>query len=181
MTRGVPDQSFEIERDLIPGPNAKLRFQFRRGFMTKSSTLVVESSTNGGVTWKALGNSIKGVSDNQIDLAVSSQSLSLPKSAMPVRIRFRYYTRGGPIYTHEATPKAPTGIFIDEITTSGCQWLEPKKINVLPVMATQFTFKSPTAGAPLTKGDEWQLRMRTKLGGKWFPPGPSKVVTVAGP
>ncbi len=181
LTRGVPDQSFEIDRDLIPGANAMLRFQFRRGFMTRSSTLVVESSTNGGVTWKALGNSIKGVSDSQIDIAVTSKSLSLPKSAVPLRIRFRYFTRGGSIYTHEATPKSPTGIFIDEITTSGCQWLEQKKANVLPVTATRFTFQSSTAGTSLTKGDEWRLRMRTKLGGKWFPHGPSKAVTVTGP
>jgi hypothetical protein len=181
MTRGVPDQSFEIDRDLIASSNAKLNFQFRRGFMTKSSTLVVETSTNGGVTWKVLGDSIKGVSETQIDVAVTSKSLSLPKSAVPVRVRFRYYTKGGPIYTHEATPNAPTGIFIDEITTTGCQWLEQKKVNVLPVAQTQFLFKSSTAGATLARGDEWQLRMRTKLGGKWFPPGPSKTVTVTGP
>ncbi len=181
MTRGVPDQSFEINRDLIANTNAKLNFKFRRGFMTKTSTLVVESSTNGGVTWKALGDSIKGVSDTQFDIAVSSKSLSLVKSSVPIRIRFRYSTKGGSIYTHEAAPKSPTGIFIDDITTSGCQWLEQKKVTALPVTATQFSFKSSTAGATLTKGDEWRLRMRTKLGGKWFPLGPSKTITVTDP
>ncbi len=181
LTRGIPDQSFEIDRDLIANANAKLNFQFRRGFMTRSSTLVVESSTNGGVTWKILGDLIKGLSDTQIDIAVSSKSLSLPKSAVPLRIRFRYFTRGGSIYTHEATPNAPTGVFIDEITTTGCDWLEQKKVNVLPVTATEFPFKSSTAGANLAQGDEWRLSMRTKLGGKWFPQGPSKTVTITGP
>ncbi len=178
ITRGVADQSFEIDRDLIANTNAKLSFRFRRGFMTRSSTLVVETSTNGGVTWRALGASIKGVSDTQIDIAVTTTTRSLPKSAVPIHLRFRYFTRGGSIYTHEATPNAPTGIFIDEITTTGCDWLEQKKVNVLPVSATEFTFRSSTAGANLAKGDEWRLRMRTKLGGKWFPPGPSKTVTI---
>ena len=178
ITRGVPDQSFEIGRELIANSNAKLSFQFRRGYMTRSSTLVVEISTTGGATWKALGNSIKGVSDTQIDTAVTTVTRSLPKSAAPILVRFRYFTRGGSIYTHEATPNAPTGIFIDEITTTGCAWLEPKKVNVLPVSTTQFTFRSSTAGASLTRGDEWRLRMRTKLGGKWFPAGPSKTVTI---
>ena len=178
ITRGVPDQSFEIDRDLIANANAKLSFQFRRGYMTRSSTLVVEASTNGGATWRVLGDSIKGVSDTQIDIAVTTATRSLPKSAVPIHVRFRYFTRGGSIYTHEAAPNAPTGIFIDEITTTGCDWLEQKKVNVLPVSATQFTFRSSTAGTSLTKGDEWRLRMRTKLGGKWFPPGPSKTVTI---
>ena len=181
MVRGVPDQSFEIDRDLIPNSNAKLNFQFRRGFMTKNSTLVVETSTNGGVTWRAVGNSIQGVSNTQIDIAVTSRSVSLPKSPVPVRIRFRYYTRGGSIYTHETAPKSPTGIFIDEITTTGCDWLEQTKVTVLPATQTQFTFNSKAAGAKLVKGDEWRLRLRTKLGGKWFPQGPSKVVKIAGP
>ena len=178
ITRGIPDQSFEIDRDLIANANAKLSFQFRRGYMTRSSTLVVETSTNGGATWRVLGDSIKGVSDTQIDIAVTTATRSLPKSAVPIHVRFRYFTQGGSIYTHEATPNAPTGIFIDEITTTGCDWLEQKKVNILPVSATQFTFRSSTAGTNLTKGDEWRLRMRTKLGGKWFPPGPSKTVTI---
>ena len=181
ITRGVPDQSFEINRDLIANSKAKLSFQFRRGYMTRSSTLVVETSTNSGATWKVLGDAIKGVNDTQIDIAVTSVTLSLRKSAVPVRVRFRYFTRGGSIYTHEATPKAPTGIFIDEIKTTGCDWLEQKKVNVLPVTTTQFTLRSSTVGASLKKGDEWRLRMRTKLGGKWFPHGPSKIVTVTGP
>lgn len=181
MTRGIPDQSFELGRDLITTSGGKLKFRFRRGFMTRGSTLVVESSTDGGVAWKVLGGKIKGVSDTRADTTVSSATRSLPKSALPVRIRFRYFTRGGAIYTHEAAPKSPTGIFIDEITTTGCNWLEQKKANVLPATRTEFTLNPATAGAALTKGDEWRLRLRTKLGGKWFPHGPPKTVKITGP
>ena len=181
IARGVPEQSFEIDRELLPGSNAKLKFQFRRGFMTRSSTLVVETSTNGGASWTILGDAINGLSDTQVDIAVTSATRSLPASKLPIRVRFRYFTTGGSIYTHEATPNSPTGIFIDEITTSGCDWLEQSKVNFMPVTATQFTFKSSTIGTKLSNGDQWRLRLRTKLGGKWFPAGPPKKVTITGP
>ncbi|MES2921603.1 MAG: hypothetical protein V4819_08655 [Verrucomicrobiota bacterium] len=178
MDRGVPDQSFELGRDLITNSKSKLSFQFRRGFMTRGSILVIESSTNGGVTWKVLGDPIKGVSDTRSDISVSSTNRSLPASALPIRIRFRYFTKGGAIYTHEAAPKSPTGIFIDEITTTDCDWLEQRKANVLAATENRFVFKSSTAGDKLETGDEWKLRLRTQLGGKWFPHGPAKTVKI---
>lgn len=181
MKRGVPEQSFELGRELISTGKSKLKFQFRRGYMTRGSALVVECSTNGGVTWKVLGSPIKGVSDTLPDVAVTGASRPLPKSAVPLRIRFRYFSGGGAIYTHEAAPKSPTGIFIDEITTTDCDWLEEKQANILPATEPQFVFSSSTAGAALAKGDEWQLRLRTKLGGKWFPHGPAKAVKITAP
>lgn len=179
LVRGVPEQSFEIDRLLLPKSNAKLRFLYRRGYMTKGSMLSVECSANGGVTWKRLGKPIKGVSNNQFDNKISTAVMDLPKSKAPIRIRFRFHTSpSAPIYTHEATPTQPTGIFIDDITTSHCDWLELRKLNPLAAAATGFYFNASTAGAPLVKGDKWCLALRTRLGGKWFPYGPLKNVTV---
>jgi hypothetical protein len=180
IRRGVPDQFFELDREIIANSKAKLNFLYRRGYMTRSSTLAVEFSANGGVTWKTLGSPIKGVSDTQYDVSVSSASIPLPKSATPIRIRFRYYTNGGSIYTHEAAKTAPTGIFIDDITVKNCDWLESKKTTYLGATAGSFTLSSATAGAKLAVGSQWHLRLRTRLGGKWFPHGPSKAVVVAG-
>jgi hypothetical protein len=178
IKRGVPQQTFELDRDLIAKSGAKLTFRFRRGFMTRNSTLVVESSSNGGVSWKTLGAAITGISDNSYSPSSMSASRSLPKSATPIRIRFRYFTKGGAIYTHESYSKLPTGIFIDDISTRNCDWLEPFKSVILPATATQFIFNSKSAGTKLTLSSQWQLRLRTKLGGKWFPAGPAKVIAV---
>ncbi len=180
IARGVPDQSFEIDRDIVPNSKAKIKFSYRRGFMTTTSYLVVETSSNDGVTWKSLGQPIRGLTNTAMSYNVTQASLSLPKSITPIRIRFRYYTTGGAIYTHEASPKSPTGIFIDDISTIGCEWLEQKKSNALPPTANQFVFSSSSAGAPLVKNSRWALRLRTKLGGKWFN-GPVTPVTVTGP
>lgn len=180
ILRGVPEQSFEIDRDIIANANAKLSFVFRRGYMTKASTLAVEASADGGVTWKTLGSPIKGLSDTAYDKISTVMSIALPLSPSPIRVRFRYFTTGGAIYTYEAAPKSPTGIFIDEITTAGCVCLEQKKLNSLSRTATEFVFNSETAGAALVKGDQWSLRLQTKLGGKRFT-GPSKALTIGEP
>ena len=181
IVRGVPEQSFELDRNIIPNINAKLNFKFRRGYMSKDSSLAVETSSDEGVTWNALGTPINGVSDTNFDLAVSSASLALTKSTSSIRVRFRYFNTGGSIYTQDAYPTFPTGIFIDDITTTQCEFLDLKKTNTLSASAKKFVFKSATAGTTLVPGTKWQLKLRTQLGGRWFPFGPGKAVTINAP
>jgi hypothetical protein len=181
IERGVLDQSFELNRDILPKANAKLSFKFRRGFMTKGSRLAVQASQDGGVTWRTLGNPIKGVSNNRYDRKVSKTVRALPQSSEPIRVRFRYYTTGGAIYTQEGAPKSPTGIFLDEIRTKNCDWLSLQKVNPLSAQASQIIFSADTVAAPLAAGTQWQLRMQTMLGGKWFPYGPVKPISVTVP
>jgi hypothetical protein len=178
LKRGVPDQTFEIDRDLLVKKGGKLSFKFRRGYMTKASTLVVEASATGGVTWVAVGAPIKGVSDTKYDMVLSTFSAALPTSTEPIRIRFRYYASAGSVYTHEAAPKSPTGIFLDEIQVLNCDTLETKKTTSLAGTAKAFVFSSTTAGSKLTSGEQWTLRLRTKLGNKWFPCGPSRTIAI---
>jgi len=178
LKRGIPDQTFEIDRDLLVKSGGKLTFKYRRGYMTKASTLVVEASATGGVTWTTVGKAIKGVSDTKYDQAVSTFSAALPTSTEPIRIRFRYYASPGSVYTHEAAPKSPTGIFIDEIQVAKCDYLETIKTNSLSKTTKIFTFSASTAGSKFASGQQWTLRLRTKLGNKWFPCGPSKTITM---
>ncbi|RYD20705.1 MAG: hypothetical protein EOP88_14020 [Verrucomicrobiaceae bacterium] len=177
IQRGVPEQFFELQREILPKAKCKLSFLYRRGYMTKASSMAVETSSNGGLTWSKI-SIIKGVSDTQYDAAATKASISLPKSSTPVRIRFRYYTTGGAIYTHEAAATSPTGIFIDDVTVKNADWLETKKSNAISSQTKVFSLAKGSAGAKLAPGDKWHLRLRTKLGGKWFAHGPSKVVTI---
>lgn len=178
ITRNVPDQIFEIDRDILPKSKAKFTFDYRRGYMTTGSVLAVEISSNGGLTWKAIGSPIKGNSNTAIQVKGSKASLALPKSSTPLRVRFRYYTTGGGIYTHESAKTAPTGIFIDNISVTNCDWLETKKITALSPSSTAFSFSSKTAGMKLQKGVQWHLRLRSQVGGKWFHYGNSKTVSI---
>jgi hypothetical protein len=178
ILRGIPDQIFELDRDILPKAKAKLTFQYRRGFMTKKSTLAVETSADGGVTWQVLGRTIQGVSDTTYVPTILTTTRSLPQSSTPIRIRFRYFTNGGSIYTQEASPKFPTGIFLDEISVSRCDWLKTVRENFYPANTTQFAFNAGAVGTKLVAGNQWQLRVSSKLGGKWFPLGPAKIVTI---
>ena len=181
ILRGVPDQTLELDREIVSMAGAKLNFSYRRGYMTRGTSVVIETTNNGGVTWKSTGSPINGVSDTNADNSISSASISLPKSSTPIRIRFRYFTSGGSIYTHEASPNFPTGIFIDDIRTTSCAWLDLKKTSFLSATDTGFDFDDKKAGAKLVAGDSWVLALRTKLGGRWFPNGPVKPVSITAP
>ena len=180
LHRGVPAEIFEIDRDILPGSKAQLRFLYRRGYMTPGSAMAVEVSNDRGLTWKALGRPITGVSSRYYDEDVSAAALKLPISDKPLRIRFRYFTQPNTtIYTHDAAPTSPTGIFIDDITMTNCQWLEPKRSTTLQKNARQFRLNSRSAGGKLEKNNEWLIGLRVKLGGKWFPAGSLKKVVVS--
>jgi hypothetical protein len=177
---GVPEQSFVLERELLPGAAATLNFKYQRGYMTPATGLTLESSSDGGVTWLPLGAAITGRTDNQKDTASTATSYGLAASNVPIIVRFRFSVSPGsgfyadqPYNGYDYTA-IPTGIFIDDITTSGCQWLELQKINELAGSATSFVFNSNTAGVYLTNELDLRLRLRTKLGNRWMPYGPMK-------
>ncbi len=179
LSRSVPEQSFELDREIIAKAGARLKFQFRRGFMTKGSTLAIEATSDGGVTWNRVAQ-IKGISDTRPDSRATKASYALAPSDVPWRLRFRYFIENSTaaIYTNEAARTSPTGIFFDDITVTGCDSLETKATVDLPSGTRSFAFSPASAGAPLTAGSQWQLRLRTRLGGKWFAPGPAKPISI---
>lgn len=179
ILRGVPEQSFELAREITARSNATLDFKFRRGYMTRGSSLVIERSLDGGVSWDAVGNPISGVSDTRYDDKVSQAHVKLPRSSKPFRIRFRYFTRGGIIYTQEDAPKSPTGIYLDDISLTGCDCLVEKKTFPVSPDSGSFSLNTKRLGKKLVKGDKFVLALRTKIGGKWFPNGPLKKLVVS--
>ena len=178
---GVPEQIMELDRDLVPGPSGTLDFSFRRGLMTGASMLVAEYSTDSGSTWNALADPYPGLGGSG-DAAYQNASLALPATGEPIRVRFRYYLADpqSALYSHQDYPAQPTGVFIDDISTSGCHWLE-RTGGVSGSGINSFRFDPATAGTELAVGQEWFLRPRVILGGKAFPHGPSKKVTIIGP
>lgn len=178
---GVPEQVFELGRELVPGASGSLDFHFRRGLMTPGSKLAVETSTDDGLSWSVLGTPWSGTGGAG-DAAFLPASLNLPTGTAPFRVRFRYYLADptSALYAHEDYPTHATGIFIDDITVSGRDWLDPAGAVSGPGLAT-VTLDAGTAGRPLASGQEWWLRARAILGGKAFAYGPAKIVTPSGP
>lgn len=184
LTNSLVDQIFELGREILPGSAAHLTFSFKRGYMTTHSKLVTEHSTDGGLTWARLGNVISGLGNSLINTTLQHSS-PIPESDKPTLIRFRFYYGGNyasrdPFFADQAAGGfnwkiQPTGIFIDNIRVTKSQWLEPLKSNPLPPTAKTFVLDPSTSGG-ITVGKIYHLRMRTKLGGKWFPHGPLKAL-----
>ena len=181
---GPPEQSFELARDILPGDAASLNFVFRRGYMTAGTNLVIESTSDGGASWTQLGATLSGNGNGDRDAGPIADARSLAVSASPIRIRFRFFVSPGQgFYADQADasynwPAIPTGILIDDISTTNCQWLELKKTNDLAAAASSFEFNSAAAGVELTHNLELRLRLRTKLGNRWMPYGPMKWLTL---
>lgn len=180
LVNGAPEQSFELGREIVPGNAATLNFHFRRGLMAVGTNLAVESSNDGGATWTALGAAIAGLGSSFPDSAATADSRPLPASTTPMRIRFRLSVAPGyGFYADEQYPTYPTGILIDYITTTNCQWLDLKKTNELAATATSFELNPTTAGVALSNALELRLRLRTKLGNRWMPYGEIKPLTLS--
>ena len=178
ILRGAPEQNFELNREIIANKGAALSFKYKRGLMSTDTRMVVEGSYDGGVSWKAL-TTISGESNTSYVPKTCSKQIALASSDCPLRIRFRLFAAGNTIFHHQGMEKYPTGIFIDSITTTNCTSLTLKKQNVLNPTAKSFTLNKASAGAKLVTGDYWGIRMRAKLGGRWFAYGPVKKVKVA--
>lgn len=181
LINGVPQQQFELGRDVVPGPGGQLVFQFRRGLMTPASKLAVEYSPDDGITWSLLGSLISGLGGAG-DPSFQAASMALPGGPAPLRIRFRYYLSDttSPIYAHEDYPTQPTGVFVDNIAVTGCNGLQRTALLAADGLST-FALDATTAGQPVVAGQEWWLRARAVLGGKAFPYGPATVVAPAMP
>ncbi|MGC4016695.1 MAG: hypothetical protein QM755_19595 [Luteolibacter sp.] len=167
---GAPDQSFEIDRDIVLATGAKLNFAYKRGQMTANMFMNVETSTDGGVTWGVL-TTLQYNGTNNLDSAFNTASFDLPTSGI-MRVRFRLYytppTSGGTIYTVGNTPGTTTGVYLDDISVTGCKWLEKKAALSPAAPATQVTFNSAAVGETLVPGDTWWLRGRAMMGGRWM-------------
>lgn len=172
-----PAQSFELDRDLLPGTNARLNFKFQRGYMTAGTHLAIESSADGGITWSQLGSLIDGSESGVRDAAPYDVFRDLAPSSVPVRIRFRLFlTPNASAYSDDLFATYPSGVFFDSIGTTNCQWLDLKQANDLAATASGFSLNATTAGVVPANNLELRLRLRAKLGNRWMPYGPIKPV-----
>lgn len=187
LTNSVPDDWFELDRDIFPGAGSFLSFKYKRGYMTPATQLRVERSDDGGASWLEIGTPVTGKPDGLPDGAAVSVSIPLPPSTQPARLRFRLSYLGasfGGFYTPEFSggydfAAIPVGLFIDDIAISSATWLDLKKTNEPPLQARRFVFDSSSAGGPLAAGSKWVLRKRAKLGNVWLPYQTSLTLTIS--
>jgi uncharacterized protein YkwD len=175
------DQSFEVDRDIVPAPNSYLQYHDRARYTHNLNTLETQISTDGGSTWTAIasrnGVNVTGYS-SEWDSSWKSRNISLASYAgQVVRLRFIMKRNGASVYPGTTSSY---GFFIDDITVTNASETAANR-TTLGGGASSFTLSTTTSGRPLAAGEVLHLRVRPSVGTKWFPFGPAKTVTVTPP
>lgn len=175
IQRGTPEQIMEIGPWIRTKTGSTLEFQYRRGFMTDATALVIEVSSDRGRIWKNVGKPILGTVGAKPDVNTFIARYKLPSSKDPLRVRFRYFhaVKGGPLTSHLEQPGFPTGIFLDQIKLADSELLLPKRSQ--EVKGTSFVFKAPKSAKPK---DVWEFGLESDFGGAWKQTGPFTTVRI---
>ncbi|NNM29770.1 MAG: CAP domain-containing protein [Akkermansiaceae bacterium] len=161
------DQSFEIDRDIIPTATSTLDFwNIFRASVPSINRLSAEISTDAGGSWTEIwGRQAGGSSSGSWDSSWQGASLSLAAyDGQIIRIRFIYRRNGGSAFNQTGQFY---GCYLDDITVTNSSSLGAGTITDLGV-ATSFTLDDTTAGGPLTEGTTYFLRARPTLGCKAY-------------
>ncbi|MDP0490284.1 MAG: hypothetical protein Q7Q71_04455 [Verrucomicrobiota bacterium JB023] len=160
------DQSFTIDRLIIPSANTKLSYHYRRGWMVNTTTLTVEYSSDGS-SWTTV-DTINGRT-GKTDSGFTNRNVTLPHgSALLVRFRLSHPNDAVDYGLSGTSSNSNHGIFIDQITTSNA--FEPANLNVtsLPADALFARFDEATAGQSLEVGEDFTLNLKAVIGGKEY-------------
>ena len=174
-----PEHGFEIAENFSTQAGAKLSFQYRRGFMSTTTHMDVEFSTDGGVSWQASGTRISG-SGGPTDAGFSSASVDLiNSSSLRIRFRQRYVPDGANgFFTTSQGAHFPIGIFLDDISFSNVEVATAPILVGLSGTSKQVKFTPEALGEDLRANEVYSIRVRPKIAGFSFAWSPVKQVTV---
>ncbi|MEZ5299402.1 MAG: CAP domain-containing protein [Verrucomicrobiales bacterium] len=174
------DQSFTINKVLIPSATSNLVFYNFRTFQTNGMYASAEVSSDGGGSWTILWDrGGQGIfNSNEFDSSWQQVSRSLAAYAgQPILIRFRYRNINGSYLIGTTGYSNNDGMFFDDISVSNVQELGASTTWQVGGAATSFTF---TPGAA---GKTYYLQMRPFFGdcGDFGFGDPLAVTSAAGP
>jgi hypothetical protein len=173
---GFSDQSFLITRSIIPTGASNLVFYESFRFVTTASRLSAEISADNGVTWTEVWGRNGNGSGSSSGWDASFNPHSIPLAAyagIPVLVRF-IFRAGNSAFIGESSSN---GVFIDDISISSATQLVNSTNTTLSGTAVSFTLNATTAGAPLTAGTSYYMRIRPSVGLRWYGFGVMKIVT----
>ena len=172
-------QAFEIDREILPGPNAVVTFFDLFRFATATTRLSLEVSTDSGLSWSEIWGRNGNGSGSWLnwDQEFQARSVSLAKFAgQPIRVRFILWFTASAYFSANFND----GVFVDDISVSGAAELVDTKMTELPANARDFVLNDATAGRPVGLGQKYHLRIRPEVGTVWFGDGPLKTVQISG-
>ena len=167
------EQSFEVDRTLIPSESSILRFKRRFRFFYPPSTLYAELSDDEGTSWNPIwetAGTTRIGSSAEWDTTWISESQPIPSQYVgrPVRLRFRIATGGSFFQWTPGNTVAHYGVFIDDAFISETSQLLQENVTELAADATSFVLDAATAGGELSKESSYLVQLAPILGGHQF-------------
>ena len=152
------NESFVIDREVIPGPGASISYRRKRGYMALGELFELQIS-NDGTSWTTI-DSVAGRSSG-VDSSFSLHTKSLtPGVAIRVRAVLRWQDGGTYLPSDNRT-----GIFIDSISFNNCEWAT----STVEIPADSGTglarVDASTLGGTPPAGSTLRLRLSADLGG----------------
>lgn len=177
---GFADQSFIVTRDVLVSASSQLQWYDRGRFATTTTTLEAQVSTDNGGTWSSIfSRPGVGLSSGLWDANWISRGISLAAYAgQIVRVRFVLKQNGGSIVV---STSGDDGFFFDDITITNGTELVNSVTTSLALGAGSFVLNAATAGAVLTDGTTYFMRIRPNVGTRWYGFGTLKSVTAQTP
>ncbi|GEM_PF-1724782 len=171
------EESFSIDRDIVPSASSQISFRYRRYFIHPDTKLRVELSLDGGSGYSTIhtidGQNTSG-SSAQWDSSFLSANINVPAQFVDkaVRLRFRLETTGSTYLGSSNT----IGLYLDNISVSNSQELSNGTTQSIAGNLQHFDF------TPDSAGQSYLLSLRPILGGHAFDYGPLlSVSSVAAP
>jgi len=174
------DQSFVVARDLLVSGTSQLQWYDRGRFATTTTTLEAQISTDNGSTWTSVSSRPGvGLSSANFDANWISRGVSLASFAgQIVQVRFIMKQNGASIVV---STSGNDGFFLDDVTVTNATELVNPVTTALAAGATSFALNAATAGAVLTNGTSYFMRIRPNVGTRWYEFGALKTVTAQTP
>ena len=170
---GYGEQSFEIDRTIIPSKDSVFRFKRRFRFFHPESRFLVEISDNDGASWNPFYEAPKSRAGNTSevwDASWTATNNTFPDFYVdrPIRLRFRIQTGGSFFQWNPGNTIAHYGAFIDDVSVSNSTLVVQQQFTILNHDATTVLLDDATAGAALSTEKEYLLQIAPIVAGHQF-------------
>ncbi len=171
------EQWIELDRVIIPKASATLKYYRQVGYMSSGSTFVMQYSLNDNGIWTDIAGTAKAgtssFSNSQLtESAFTSQlSFALPAETLNTPTRIRMLIRKAPAQEFVALTDGSanySGVFIDDITLTNCDWLSTRTLTNIPSTSTFVALNAASAGETLVNGNAYTLRLQPRIATKWM-------------
>lgn len=166
------EQSIIISRRFTPNSDATLEFDYYQGFMASDSTVTVEVTRDGGVTFETLW-SLQGNSNRVVNPEDPFTPLSLPLNKYVgevLGLRFRISRPNNAAhffyrFENGGQPVPNIGFFFDNVRVTNSLSPSQRIERSLPSSSLKAEFSKTVVGGDLLPGQVYDLRARAVIGG----------------